>query len=159
MKPIIALRILAGAVALCLGAVQAQTPFPDIPPCHWAAEAVTEIAGKPEVETAQARSSAYLAENAVRQVFEGLRCESPEWSRAFMTGAPSNWAPQGLGGFALQVDDVRLMGDRGVVAAQVQATVNGRSLERSGNVDIAFAEGRWRVLYGSLAALDLPIFP
>lgn len=140
--------------------VRAQTPFPDIAPCHWAAEAVTRIAGQPQVERAQARNSTYLAENAVHQVFEGLRCDSPEWSRSFLANAPADW-PAALpdGPVVVQIDDVRLDGDRGVLTLSLRATLAGREVSRSGEIELTFQDGAWLVVYGSLAALDLPLFP
>ncbi|MEX2543295.1 MAG: hypothetical protein WD314_15930 [Trueperaceae bacterium] len=140
--------------------VRAQTPFPDIAPCHWAAEAVTRIAGQPQVKPAQARNSTYLAENALHQVFEGLRCYSPEWSRSFLADAPADWptvVPNGP--VVVQIDGVRLDGDRGVLSLNLRATLAGREVSRSGEIELTFQNGAWLVAYDSLAALDLPLFP
>jgi hypothetical protein len=138
----------------------AQTPFPDIAPCHWAAEAVSEIAGTPRVEIEQARNSVYLAENAVRQVLEGLRCGTSEWSRAFLAGEPEAWPGEvGKVSFALQVGGVRLESGTGTARVQLSLTIDGRTVERSGQVELVFREGTWRVTYPSLARLELPLFP
>lgn len=150
-------------IVLILGSlapVTAQTPFPDIAPCHWAADAVSEIAGMPEVEIERARTSVYLAQNAVQQVFEGLRCGTPEWSQAFLTGEPATW-PEELGtvDFSLQVSNVQLAQDTGTAQVNLSLISDGQSVDRSGQVDLVFDEGLWRVAYGSLAQLDLPIFP
>ena len=155
------LRIATAVLVLVpLAPALAQTPFPDIAPCHWAADAVSEIAGTPEVETNQARTSTYLARNAVQQVFEGLRCGTPDWSRAFLTGEPQSW-PQELGtvDFSLQVSEVQLGQDTGTARVALALTADGQRVERTGQVDLVFDEGIWRVAYDSLSRLDLPTFP
>lgn len=156
----VALTLLAAFVVWPATGALAQTPFVDIAPCHWAAEAVGKIAGQPQVEPAQARNSVYLAENSVRQVFEGLRCETPDWSLAFLADAPDDW-PQVVpeGPVAVQAHDVRIDGNRGVVTVSLRAAWAGRELDRSGEVDVVFRDGKWLVEYASLAALDLPFFP
>lgn len=152
----IGLTLVAGSLV----PANAQTPFPDIAPCHWAAEAVTEIAGTPEVETNQARNSVYLAGNAVQQVFEGLRCGTPEWSQAFLDGEPDTWpADFGAVEFSLQLGEVRLSDNTGTASVDLSLTAQGESVDRSGQVDLTFDAGRWRVSYASLAQLDLPLFP
>lgn len=154
------IAVVAGLVLGAFLPTMAQTPFPDIAPCHWAAEAVTEIAGTPEVETNQARNSVYLAGNAVQQVLEGLRCGTPEWSQAFLDGEPESW-PADLGNveFSLQLGEIQLSDSTGTAQVELTLTAQGESVNRSGQVDLTFDEGRWRVSYGSLAQLDLPLFP
>jgi hypothetical protein len=153
------IALLVLAAALLAPSARAQGPFPDIPPCHWAAEAVTEIAGKPDVALEQARSSVYLAENAVRQVFEGLRCGSPEWSRAFLSGEPDGWTRlMATVDFQLNVGGVQLSGDHGTANVQVTLIVNGNRTLGSGPVSLLFTDGSWTVDYDSLSALRLPIF-
>jgi hypothetical protein len=153
------LALFALSASLWISSARAQAPFPDIPPCHWAAEAVTEIAGKPDIDAEQARSSRYLAENAVRQVFEGLRCGSGEWSRAFVSGEPEAWPPgMATVDFRLNVGDLQLTGGRGTANVQVDLIVNGNTTRGSGQVDLLFTEGIWTVDYDSLSGLRLPLF-
>lgn len=156
---LVLLLALSPAVAQDDGA-PSRTPFPDVAPCHWAAASVARIAGAPAVDPAQARTSAILAENALRQVFEGLRCGDLAWSARFLAGVPSGTAPGAeLGSFELLDLATRLEGERGEVSFTLVATVDGGTLRRSGVAELVFEEGDWRVRYGSLAALGLPLFP
>ena len=138
----------------------AQGPFVDVSPCHWATPAVNRIAGTPQVDEAQARTSSYLAENSLVQVFEGLRCGDLAWSVSFMVGTPAGTVPSGvLSSFELVQLATRLEGDSGTVSFQLNAVIDGAPVERSGSAELVFLEKRWRVDYGSLASLDLPLFP
>lgn len=152
--------VLPVAVALLVSSAAAQPTFPDVPPCHWAADAVGRIAGDNEVEAAQARSSRYLAANAVRQVFEGLRCQTPEWSEAFLLDAPDSWPPErAVYEFTLSVGEVQLDGDRGSAQIELTAPANDGWGQRTGELELHFVDGGWKVSYPSLAALGLPLFP
>ncbi|MEX2535938.1 MAG: hypothetical protein WD273_10125 [Trueperaceae bacterium] len=150
--------LLAGVILW--GSAQGQGPFPDVPPCHWAAGAVTELAGKSEVTPEQALNSRYLAENSIRQVFEGLRCESPEWSRGFVASAPTDWptSPR-LENFQLTVTDLQLMETQGTAIVTLLVVADGTTSERSGELELSFDGGMWRVDYQNLRRLDLPLFP
>jgi hypothetical protein len=95
----------------------------------------------------------------VRQVFEGLRCGSGEWSRAFVSGEPDAWPPgMATVDFRLNVADVQLTGDRGIANVQVDLIVNGNTTRGSGQVALLFTEGTWTVEYDSLKRLRLPLF-
>ena len=155
----IGIRIALLAALLSSGA--AQTPFPDVAPCHWAADAVGEIAGEPDVSVEQAMASHYLAENSIHQVFEGLVCDSPEWSRAFIANEPAEW-PSGvdLESFRLSLERLDLMGDTASAIVTVSvAAEDGRNLERSGQLELRFVDTQWLVEYRSLSTLGLPLFP
>lgn len=142
------------------GIALAQSPFVDVSPCHWATEAVAGISGQPQVDEAQARASTYLAENALRQVFEGLKCGELGWSAKFMSGTPQGTVPVGsLTGFDLSSSAVDLSGDEGTVSFALAATIDGEQFTRDGSAALVFSDGRWQVRYASLAALGLPIFP
>lgn len=157
--------LLAGALAAGLslaqdGAAPVRTPFPDVAPCHWAAAAVARIAGEPEVDPARARASLRLAENALRQVFEGLRCDDLAWSARFLSGVPSGVGPRArLESYALRDVATRLDGDRGEIAFTLVARLDGAELRRAGRAELEFDGRGWRVRYDSLAALDTPLFP
>lgn len=166
MKPLTArasatmLVCLAAAVAPVASA-QTHDAFPDVPPCHWAAEAVHRIGAPVDANTSRARASQELTANAARQVFEGLRCGEPEWSERFLLGPPADWPPDiAVHAFALEVVELRRSGDEAEADVALSVTLaDGTTLERSGTVGLAFGEGEWRASYESLAALDLPIFP
>lgn len=149
------------ALALLSGAALAQrTPFADISPCHWASQAVGGIAGTPEVDVEQARTSVYLAENALRQVFEGLRCGDLGWSAGFMSGTPEGTVSQGtLESYSLEVSTVVLEGERGSVQYVLTAVIDGVGTVRSSSAELLFRGRTWRVAYPSLAQLGLPLFP
>jgi hypothetical protein len=137
-----------------------RTPFVDVPPCHWAAPAIAEISGRLEVSPEQARGSNYLAENALRQVFEGLRCGDLEWSANFMTGTPSGTTPTGtLTGFELRNVVSAISDTNATVTFELTAVIDGATLERSGSAELVFQDERWLVSYSSLTALDLSVFP
>lgn len=156
-------RILIGSVvafAFLGGAATAQSAFVDVSPCHWAAAAVASIAGEPEVDEAQARASVYLAENAVRQVFEGLACGTLEWSSRFLVDIPAGAGPEAaLDSFALRDLATSIGGDGASVDFVVDAVIDGESVSRAGRADLVFEASGWRVRYPSLAALELPLFP
>ena len=136
------------------------SPFVDVAPCHWATEAIQGIAGQPEVSEAQALGSNYLAENSLVQVFEGLKCGDLNWSAYFMSGVPSGTAPQGtLTGFSLDGVSSSLAGPNGTVTFSLSANIDGQTYTREGSAALSYDEGRWRVAYPSLAALELPVFP
>jgi hypothetical protein len=137
-----------------------RTPFVDVPPCHWAAPAIGQISGRLEVSPEQVRGSNYLAENALRQVFEGLRCGDLEWSANFMTGTPSGTTPVGtLSGFELRNVVSAISDTSATITFELTAVIDGATLERSGSAELVFQDERWLVSYPSLAALDLPFFP
>lgn len=148
-------------LALLLGVSLAQrTPFADVSPCHWASGAVAGIAGTPEIDIEQARTSVYLAENALRQVFEGLRCGDLGWSAAFMSGTPEGTVSQGtLDSYRLAVESVTLDGRRGTIRFVLTAMIDGVSTVHGGSAELVFRGRSWQVDYASLAGLGLPLFP
>ncbi len=154
MKLFITLLLTATGLAFA----QNPTPFVDVPPCHWAADAVGRIAGEPQVTEAQ--TSTYLVENAVQQVFEGLRCGNLTWSAYFLNDVPAGTAPQGtLESFSLSNVGSSISGDNASVSFTVMAVVDGQTYTREGEANLLFTDGRWAVDYSSLAALGLPILP
>ena len=154
MKLFIALLLAAGGLAFA----QSPTPFVDVPPCHWAADAVGRIAGEPQVTGAQ--TSTYLVENAVQQVFEGLKCGNLDWSAYFLTNVPAGTAPQGtLQSFDLSNVGSSINGNNASMSFTVTAVVDGQTFTREGEANLVFMDGRWVVDYSSLAALGLPVLP
>ncbi len=149
-------------VVVGLGSAFAQSPSPfvDVSPCHWATDAVRSIAGEPQVSERQALGSNYLAENSLRQVFEGLKCGDLAWSAYFMDGVPAGTAPQGtLQNFALSGVSSSLSGNSGTVAFTVTATVDGQTYTKTGTAALTYAGDHWQVSYPDLATLDLPVLP
>jgi hypothetical protein len=155
--------LLAGLAVLGLvGAQQApRSAFVDVPPCHWAAEAVRVLAARGLIQGYPA-DRRELAENALRQVFEGLKCGDPEWSLEFLEGAPSSFTSDPadrLEGFELRGLQSRIDGDRASIAFQVVASHKGVVYTRGGTARLVFVQPGWKVLYESLVVLELPFFP
>lgn len=154
------LLIVCALALLSAPALAQRTPFADVAPCHWASGAVGGIAGTPDVDVEQARASAYLAENALRQVFEGLQCGDLGWSAGFMHGTPEGTVSRGaLDGYALDVRSLSLDGARGSVAFALTTRIDGVEAVQVADAELVFVGRSWRVAYASLAALGLPLFP
>lgn len=139
--------------------------FEDVPPCHWAAEAVAEVA-ELGIFIGFPSDGAYDSVNALRQVFEGLRCGDPSWSLRFLQGAPAVFglAPVAdLAGFALEPTLLELHDDRATVSFALTAVLVEAGVERTetraGSVTLRSDGHGWRVAYGELAELDLALFP
>lgn len=146
-------------------AAAAQPAFADVPPCHWAARAVARVAHL-GIFVGFPPNPSYLSVNALRQVFEGVKCGDPSWSQRFLTGTPAAFPAAGapkLAGFELQTRIVSLGKTRARLSFQLTARVdqNGaeRTLERQGDVTATNTSAGWQVPYADLTKLDLPFFP
>lgn len=165
-----------GSGALATGAAVAATSpaadaggagpaFDDVPPCHWAAEAVRKVASA-GIFVGFPPDPAYDSVNALRQVFEGLRCGRPSWSTRFLSGAPDAFASQegpSLVRFRLVPKVVSSSANKVDVAFRLTAVFEQdgvqRTLARRGTAALTRTEAGWKVAYGELAGLDLPFFP
>lgn len=143
---------------------QAQTqagtsPFVDVPPCHWARAAVEAIA-RPDPNI-RLQPTALLAENALRQVFEGLKCSDPVWSERFLQNPSAAFgrAPARLNAFELEALQTQFAGNRATLRFNLTAVLDGSPVRRSGEARLIFGEQGWRVEYDSLVTLNLPLFP
>lgn len=157
MKKLAFLLLLGG---LSLAQPQAGTsPFVDVPPCHWARAAIEAIA-RPD-PNARPQPSALLAENALRQVFEGLKCNDPLWSERFLQNPAPGFGRTGiaLNSFELSGIQARLAGNQATLRFSLVAVLDGSPVRRSGEAQLVFAEQGWRVVYTSLVNLNLPVFP
>jgi hypothetical protein len=153
-------------VALLLaGAAAAPRPsFDDVPPCHWAAEAVADL-DRLGIFIGFPADAGYESVNAVRQVFEGLRCGDPAWSLRFVRAAPAAFGLQPrvvLVAFALEAD-VEAWTSVGARIAYSLTTVTEedgvrRSDQRAGHIEVVRDPFGWRVDYAALAGLELPLF-
>lgn len=153
---------LAGTSA---GEASASFAFSDVPPCHWAAGAVADVAGD-GIFVGFPPDPGYDGVDALRQVFEGLRCGEPAWSLRFMSGAPDAFAARGgpvLVSYTLEPGIASVSADRAVLRFRLRAVVdrNGtqRTLTRRGTATATRTGAGWQVAYADLAALDLPFFP
>jgi hypothetical protein len=102
-----------------------------------------------------------LAENALRQVFEGLKCNDPAWSERFLQNPAAGFGRSQvrLSGFDLRTLQTQLAGNKATLRFNLTAVLDGSLLRRSGVAQLVFGEQGWKVEYASLASLDLPVFP
>ncbi|MCX7782229.1 MAG: hypothetical protein N2318_01120 [Meiothermus sp.] len=159
MKRLLALLLL-GSLAPATGQPQSGTsPFVDVPPCHWARAAVEAIS-QPD-PSLRPQASALLAENALRQVFEGLKCNDPAWSERFLQNPAPGFgrSEANLRNFELSGMQTQVAGNRATIRFRLTAVLNGTALQRSGRAQLVFTEQGWKVDYGSLATLNLSVFP
>ena len=158
------------AVALIVGVASAQVPaFIDVPPWHWASDAVERgaMGGVFKGYTVDDRER---AANAVTQVYEAFAHASHprarDWAELFLTNLPANWAAplerSRLVSFSLENVRVEIRGDRAVVAyvATVGQQPPAQPMTRTPmRVEIRKnGEGAWRVNYADLAAGQPQIF-
>ncbi len=151
--------------AATLTARAEPTPFVDVPVCHWASTAINQAVDSNVPAPAK---SAATAQNAVRQVFEGMQCGSSDWVSRFVEGAPgslSGFAAQKLvRGFDVTFGKTVVNASKASVSftATITYTASGKNVtvKRSGTAALtANEETAWRVAYSSLSKLDLPFFP
>ncbi len=140
----------------------AQTAFVDVPSCHWATEAINQISGETAVTPAQ---NASTAANAFRQVFEGLKCADPNWTLRFIQDAPEALraliSSDPLKGFSLANVKAIVSSNTANISFKLNVVLkNGSSIARTGSVKlVADKQTAWKVIYSSLSALNIPIFP
>jgi hypothetical protein len=144
-----------------LGLVKAQTAYVDVPACHWAVAAINIVSAGDKVTPAQ---SASTAQNAVRQVFEGMQCGDPAWTNKFIAGAPSGLAAlissKPVRGFQLSFGQTTVSGKSATVVVNITLTLNSGVQKRTGTLNLSSDNSAaWRVNYASLVALNLTIFP
>lgn len=146
-----------------------QTAFPvllDVPPCVYAAEAVGRLTALGILQGFPT-TPAELARNAVRQVFEGLRCGDVAWTTRFLAGVPQGYAA-GVptlgaplkGGFEFTALETRVDGNRATVRYRLRYGGGAGATERGGSARlIPDADSGWRVEFASLQEGELPFFP
>jgi hypothetical protein len=160
--------ILAGvAVAVLSGgtAAAAVVPFPDVPPWHWAYDAVTKLQEDGIVQGFPT-SPAELAANSLVQVYDGFvhgtATGAQTWVERFTFNRPANWpAPLERS----QMASFSLSGTRVTVrdttaAATFTATVrtrDGRTVTNPMRVELRWNGQDWQADYATLAA-NSPLF-
>jgi hypothetical protein len=158
--------------ALATGTAWAQGPsaFVDVPPWHWAFDAVQQGAAA-GIFTGYPTNDSELVANAVLQVYEAFAhpgdASAQGWAEWFLTNTPSQW-PQPLRrsrllSYALEDVRVRVSGDRAgaaFIAAVTVRTDGGQSTFRSPIQILAEKDGagHWRIDYTALAAGQPQIF-
>ncbi len=157
----------AAGTALLIGgtAAAAAVPFPDVPPWHWAYDAITKLHDEGIMEGYPTPPAA-LAENSLLQVYDGFAhataAGAQEWVERFTFNRPANWpaplrnskvATFSLSGTRITVHDT-------TAAATFTATVrsrDGRTLANPMRAALRFGGQVWQVDYAALA-LDSPLF-
>jgi len=154
-------------VAATAAAQQALSPFEDVPPWHWAFDAVRSLAERGVVQGFP-KNHPELAGNAVTQVYEAFahatHTSARGWAESFLTNLPSDW-PRPLErsrvtGYGITDREVRLQGARGTVTYLAVVNLRGANAV-SGRVTVTVVRdeaGRWRVDYATLAAAQPAIF-
>jgi hypothetical protein len=160
------LLIAATLTAVTLLSARAEpTPFVDVPDCHWASASINISVDR---SIAAPAKSALTAQNALRQVFEGMQCGSADWVSRFVDAAPSGLAgiasQRAVRSFTLTFTKAVLNGAKASVGFNMTLTYALDSkvvtVKRSGTASlVANDETGWKVAYASLAGLNLPIFP
>jgi hypothetical protein len=155
-------KIVLTVLALSLIAVasaQSQITFVDVPPCHWASGAVTQISGS---DRAQPESNARTAANALEQVFAGLQCGNAQWVARFVSNLPANFSvSEGtVRSFNLRVLETRIQGQTASLRYQLTLKLATGAVTRSGTARLtANPDTGWQVAYASLLEMKLPFFP
>lgn len=162
MRKTFALVLMTVLTLVPAGGALAQvpvSPFEDVPPWHWAFDAVEKLAREGIIQ-GYPRNDRDLARNAVTQVYEAFAHPSHPsartWAEAFLTNLPSGWpAPlqrSSLVSFRLTEQQVRLEGTRGTVSLLATVTLRGGASARTRFTAAVVRDdgNRWRVDYASL---------
>ncbi len=158
--------IIAAAISsfAFLNARAAPPVFVDVPVCHWASAAIYAVAG----EVAAPAKDVSTAQNAVRQVFEGLQCGNADWVSRFVEGAPVGLASAAsrkvLRSYSLAFGKANVNGGAASVAFTANLTYDAASgvvtIKRSGTARLNVSdETGWKVVYASLSSLNVPFLP
>jgi hypothetical protein len=154
------LAALVGVVAFAgvAGAVDSGG-FPDVPPWHWASDAVAKdqaaglVVGYPA-------APAELAQNAITQVYEGFAHAGAKgaqaWVERFTYNRPANWpGPLARAEFAqVTLSGIRVaVHDDTATAAFIAAVTTrlGRTVTTPMRVELQHIGGDWQVDYAGLA--------
>lgn len=170
MRGLVAVTV-AVAVLAVAGPAGAQVPwaFVDVPPWHWAFDAVQRGAAA-GIFAGYPASDGELVANALAQVYDAFRHPehplAPAWAEAFLTNLPAGW-PQPLRRSRLVESllsgvEVRVAGNRATIRWTVEVAVRGDGTARSRMTATAAAvrdpAGRWRMDYADLAAAHPQVF-
>lgn len=169
------MRQIAGTLALVViaaGSAGAQTPaaFVDVPPWHWAFDAVQDGAAK-GIFTGYPTDDREMVANALVQVYEAFSHPSHPaaraWAEWFLADIPSGW-PQALErsqltSFALEGVAVDVTGDRATATFVAVTTMRDGGVSTARTRVQARAERdtsrHWRIDYLTLRTAQPTFFP
>jgi hypothetical protein len=161
----------AAVVVLALAAAGAAGPatFVDVPPWHWAYDAVQQGAAA-GIFTGYPATDPELVANALTQVYDAFAHPAHPlamaWAEEFLRNLPASW-PQPLlrsrlRDVVLSDIEVRVQGDRATVrwvaVVTVRADGPARTRVRAEAVAVRDPSGRWRIDYAALAAAHPQVF-
>lgn len=169
MRQIIVVLALVGLTGTTVFA-QAPSPFVDVPPWHWAFDAVQQGAAE-GIFTGYPTNDRDLVANALLQIYEAFahpgHPSAQEWAEWFLTNTPSGW-PQPLQRsrlvrYALENVQVRVSGDRATVTFVAAVTVRADGGPSSVRVPVETraekdGSGHWRIDYATLASAQPQLF-
>lgn len=159
--------VIAGAG---VAAGQTPSPFADVPPWHWAFDAVQQGAAA-GIFTGYPTTDPEHVANALAQVYEAFaHADHPAaqaWAEWFLANTPAAW-PQPLQDsrlvrFTLSGVRVRVTGSRAAVNALAAATVRTAGGTTAAPAALAVAAerdtaGHWRIDYATLARAHPQVF-
>lgn len=156
---------LAAAGVALIGGVAAAGPFPDVPPWHWAYDAITKDAAAGLI-IGYPVAPAELIENSLTQVYDGFvhvgARGAQGWVERFTYNRPATWpAPFAHSQIAAFLfSGMRVAVSKDTATAQFSASVTTRDGKTSTNqmrVQLRLNGQDWQVDYGTLAATS-PVF-
>lgn len=153
MRAVLFLALLSLSIAVPARAQVPAEPFEDVPPWHWAYEAV-EVVRTRGLMIGYPPDDRYSAQNAVVQVLEAFthpdHPQAAAWAERHLTNLPPDWPEplrrSAVRAYALERVAVRLLRDRGTVEIAVTFRLaDGRTASASASVRVQRdATGRWR---------------
>lgn len=154
----------AAGVVLTAGAAGAAS-FPDVPPWHWAYDAITRDAAAGLI-VGYPVAPAELIENSLTQVYDGFVHSgargAQEWVERFTYNRPTSWpapiAHSQVAAFLLSGMRITVTGD--VATAQFSAAVttrDGKTSTSQMRVQLRLSRPDWQVDYATLSAAS-PVF-
>ncbi len=162
-------RVILAAVTgvVLIGGIAAATEgsFPDVPPWHWAYDAITKLQDEGIVQGFPT-PPAQLAENSILQVYDGFAhataTSAQAWVERFTFNRPRNWpAPLSHSQIAVfSLTDARLSVRDTTATATFTATVrspDGKTVTDPMRVELRWNGQDWQVDYATLAA-GSPLF-
>lgn len=134
-------------------------PFPDVPPWHWAYQALVRDA-QAGLLVGYPTAPDELVKNAITQVYEGFaHARAPEaqaWVERLTYDRPASWpgplAHSALTSFALRNVSAAVAGDTATVTFTAQVTTRaGQTTTTPMRVGLRAVDGGWKVDYATLA--------
>jgi hypothetical protein len=166
--PIEALLVVVVAAVVSAGpaAAAGSTPFPDVPPWHWASDAVIVDQGA-GLLVGYPAAPVELAQNTIAQVYDGFAHSGARgaqaWVERFTYNRPASWpaplqrseiAQFTLNGMRLSVRDDTAT----AVFVAAVTTRQGRAVTTPMRVELRFDGQDWQVDYAGLAS-ESSFFP